>query len=279
MVITALFIALGFAACPSPTTPHTHNWGVWTESTAATCIEPAEETRTCTGNSTHTETRISEGSPALGHDFAGGLACIRADVCGYNYAVGGDGPAGGKIFHIVPAGFTVLGNGSPSAVVGIDVGFDEYTAYYLEVALEDALEDYVPSVWGGFGTLIGNGITTFPSTSAAEHIAAGVIGNGRKDTQIIIAALGTSVVYAARSASEYTTDSGHTDWFLPSLTELILLFGEKSDAGMGSFEGNLWSSSQLDENFGWIWAFYSAGMSNGNNKGMASPYVRAVRAF
>ena len=44
--------------------PHTHIWSGWT--TTATCTEPGEETRNCTANPPHHETRNAD---ALGHDY------------------------------------------------------------------------------------------------------------------------------------------------------------------------------------------------------------------
>ena len=63
--IIALEVIIGFSliACPdgndSGTTPetHTHNWGAWTQTTASTCTTAGEETRTCTLNPAHTETK------------------------------------------------------------------------------------------------------------------------------------------------------------------------------------------------------------------------------
>jgi hypothetical protein len=46
---------------------HTHQWGNWTETTAPTCTEAGIETRTCSLDATHTETRT--GANALGHNF------------------------------------------------------------------------------------------------------------------------------------------------------------------------------------------------------------------
>jgi hypothetical protein len=58
MAITAVIISLGFTACEQPDNPtHTHQWGAWEETKAATCIAPGVETRTCTLNASHKETQ------------------------------------------------------------------------------------------------------------------------------------------------------------------------------------------------------------------------------
>jgi hypothetical protein len=58
----ALVAVIGFtmAACDNGTTPsetHTHDWGDWTVTKAATCTAKGEETRVCTLDATHKETR------------------------------------------------------------------------------------------------------------------------------------------------------------------------------------------------------------------------------
>jgi hypothetical protein len=65
-----LAITLAFAACKSPTGPepgHVHKWGEWKVTTPATCTAAGEETRTCSLDTSHKETR--EGAAALGHDW------------------------------------------------------------------------------------------------------------------------------------------------------------------------------------------------------------------
>jgi hypothetical protein len=46
---------------------HDHQWGEWGETTAPTCAEVGIETRVCTFDATHTETR--DGAAALGHQY------------------------------------------------------------------------------------------------------------------------------------------------------------------------------------------------------------------
>jgi hypothetical protein len=58
-ILTVFAITLiVLAACDNPTKPaHTHDWGNWTQTIAATCTTAGEETRTCTLDPTHTEKR------------------------------------------------------------------------------------------------------------------------------------------------------------------------------------------------------------------------------
>lgn len=58
---------LGAHGHKGPPTGHTHNWGEWHVMLAVTCIAKGEETRTCSRNSTHTETRETPIDPDAHH--------------------------------------------------------------------------------------------------------------------------------------------------------------------------------------------------------------------
>jgi hypothetical protein len=68
---------------------------------------------------------------------------------------------------------------------------------------------------------------------------------------------------------------GKGDWFLPSLEELQLAYQNRVVAGLTS--GNVWSSSQVDENKAWMLNF-SKGQQRARDK-RNSAAVRAIRAF
>ena len=56
VIILAMAVVFAFAACEGPDGPnHTHIWGAWTITTAATCTTQGVETRVCTLNVMHTE--------------------------------------------------------------------------------------------------------------------------------------------------------------------------------------------------------------------------------
>jgi hypothetical protein len=63
--ILAIF-AVVFIGCPTSDGEHTHQWGEWQVITTPTCTTEGEETRTCTIDATHKETRPIA---ALGHDW------------------------------------------------------------------------------------------------------------------------------------------------------------------------------------------------------------------
>ncbi|MCL2065879.1 MAG: DUF1566 domain-containing protein [Treponema sp.] len=265
LVTCSLFIivTLTFTACPSSNDGHNHTPGA-----VATCTTP----QICTDCK---DVIVA----ALGHDEStktvNGLCARTGCTSPLLYTIGDTGPGEGKIFYIADDGFDVEG------YTGTTGSFAGYTAHYLEVAPANASD---PICWGlatlDDNTEIGNGLTTYANDVAADNaISNGIIGNGRKDTQIIIAEMGSSLEYAARSASEYTTDSGHTDWFLPSITEFNLLYQSTSTVSGMPTSGNFWSSSQLDKWQAWYQNFFFCNQQFTAKNSSTSITVRAVRAF
>jgi hypothetical protein len=67
-----LVLSLVFVSCsngtanPDDDPDHDHTWGAWTVTTPATCTAQGTETRVCTRNESHTETRAIT---ALGHSW------------------------------------------------------------------------------------------------------------------------------------------------------------------------------------------------------------------
>ena len=173
------------------------------------------------------------------------------------YSLGDTGPGGGKIFYRSETGFTMTDNG--------------LLCHYLEAASSD---QGTYAEWGGYGTTI-TGITNILSTSDAE---ASRIGNGRKNTQLIVTYLaGTSETGRAAQLCKSYTGGGCTDWFLPSLGELKQLYNNSSSVGNMTPNVYYWSSSQYDSNGAWPQSFFS-GYQDFIAK-FNTIYVRAIRAF
>jgi hypothetical protein len=63
--IIAIMAVIGIAliACDDGEDTHTHTWGNWTQTTAPTCTDAGVETRTCTLDATHKETRAIAVNP------------------------------------------------------------------------------------------------------------------------------------------------------------------------------------------------------------------------
>jgi hypothetical protein len=157
--------------------------------------------------------------------------------------------------------------------MGFTMTDDSLIAYYLEAAPSD---QSASAQWGGYGTLTA-GVSTF-TTNPPTSVEL-TIGDGRKNTQLIVSHLNT-IPETGRAAQLCISfiSGGKSDWFLPSLGELsqLYLFNSANSNACGMVN-NYWSSSQLLSGFAWY-----QNVSNGNhyigNKGLTF-YVRAIRAF
>ena len=160
---------------------------------------------------------------------------------GVSYEVGDTGPGGGVVFH--------------------DKGSYSDNWRYLEAAPSDQSTGIV---WGGYGTELGVGETG--------------VGTGKSNTDTILAALGTGTGTAAGLCHSLVLGSC-TDWFLPSLGELTLMYQQKSL--LGDFEGIwYWSSSELDYSADWY--ARELRIDTGDITGLrkdSTAYVRAIRSF
>jgi formylglycine-generating enzyme required for sulfatase activity len=92
IIAMVAIIGFSFTACGAGNgngeTVHTHQWGAWTQATAPTCTTAGEETRVCSLDADHTETRTVD---ALGHDYGGWitqttrtLTIVEKGVCSHD---------------------------------------------------------------------------------------------------------------------------------------------------------------------------------------------------
>ena len=127
--------------------------------------------------------------------------------------------------------------------------------------LEAAPIDQATSVWGCYGSEI----------SGADGTA---VGTGAANTADIVAGCAGANT-AAKIADAYALN-GYTDWYLPSMDELNLLYAQKDVVG-GLALSNYWSSSETNSNNAWNQNFNNGSPYN-YGKNFTLP-VRAVRAF
>jgi len=160
---------------------------------------------------------------------------------GKTYSLGDSGPADGIIFY----------------------DKKEYTNGWRYLEAAPAGTEFITE-WGSYKYVAGTDI---------------VVGSGKRNTEIIVAALEENGNAAQLCAN--LDVNGHKDWFLPSMGELDLIYKNLKMMGLGSFKDNwYWSSSASDYGSIAAWAqkFSDGSRNDYNHKGNAF-LVRAVRAF
>jgi len=157
------------------------------------------------------------------------------------YKIGSIGPGGGWIFYV-----------------------DLYNQYPDFTYLEAAPTEMNSLPWC-------NNSTSIP---AVAGWASKAVGKGQANTT---AMLGVCSSGAANAADLYLTAT-KSDWFLPSLGELQLMYDNLLQAGVGDFTGNYyWSSTENYGYYAWIQTFVTGDQSYSNKT--TTNRVHPVRAF
>jgi len=169
------------------------------------------------------------------------------------YSIGDTGPAGGLIFFVNP-----------------DSGADGWT--YLEAA--PASTEWTNKQWGANGTFITTEITTGSGRDNTDNIVAWLDSN-TDDTSGDV----TNKTDRAAYLCDALTYNDYSDWFLPSLDELILMYDNLHAQGAGGFSGAYyWSSSNDTINSSNGYSFSSDSIFSAP-KTLSTIRVRAIRAF
>jgi hypothetical protein len=109
------------------------------------------------------------------------------------------------------------------------------------------------------------------------------IGSGAENTKIIVAKLlpdDPNGIFAAKLSADYSVKEDgvlYSDWYLPSKTELNLLFQKKDLVG-GFLNRNYWSSTEYKTNSVWI-QYFGDGRQRISNSESYANVVRPIRAF
>jgi len=159
------------------------------------------------------------------------------------YKVGDTGPAGGFIFY--------------------DKGNNSGGWRYLEAANRDAGS----VVWGNNEHIIGK--------------MGDEIGTGKQNTQTIInTMMEKGENYPAAMVCRQYSQGGYSDWFLPSKSELNLMYWNLKQKELGDFRSGWYWSSSLRDGYNGAWAqrFSDGSQSNYGYNGEAGN-ARAIRAF
>ena len=161
-------------------------------------------------------------------------------------------------FTTLPVGQAGPGGG----IVFFDKGNSTGGWQYLETALSDQSTGIV---WGCNGTSI-------PGT---QH----TIGSGETNTSLIVAGC-NEASFAAKLCNDLVS-GGQSDWFLPSIDELNLMYKNLHTNNQGNFNPSAyyWSSTEGGPNFAWVFGFSSGDAYYGGAKDHTGNNLRAVRAF
>ncbi|MCX6153789.1 MAG: hypothetical protein NT007_06500 [Candidatus Kapabacteria bacterium] len=101
------------------------------------------------------------------------------------------------------------------------------------------------------------------------------VGTGQSNTSAIVAIYANGN-YAAKLCDQLTL-GGYSDWYLPSIDELMLLYAQRNI--IGGFSGSYWSSTEADLSDAWQKDFNSATPSSFIVKDFYYFKVRAIRSF
>ena len=187
--------------------------------------------------------------PGLKRAWSFSQDAVTADMTLYakwdTIGIGNNGPAGGYVFY--------------------DKGYYSNDWRYLEVSPSNT--ETMATVWGSNEIRIG--------TEESDGI-----GLGAANTVKIVESL-RGGVYAAKICSDLVVvhnGVSYDDWYLPSKTELNLLYQASKSNNAGNFSRNFyWSSSENSTNTAWGQYFYSGQLDAILKNRMG--FVRAIRAF
>jgi Bacterial Ig-like domain (group 3)/MBG domain (YGX type)/Lectin C-type domain len=182
-----------------------------------------------------------------------GNTCEYGGTC----AIGDVAPGGGYVFYVSATTINVA--------AGISTG-----GIYLATG---------PQTWSG-GSIDPNASFGCGSTNIAGTSVA--VGSGAENTRLINAGCATAGI-ASRLAADSTAE-GFTDWFIPSIDELTLIYNNLKVNSLSNLQSlNYWSSTQgTSSAYGKDWWFGSgavSGETDKNNSAGSNMYVRPIRAF
>jgi len=112
--------------------------------------------------------------------------------------------------------------------------------------------------------------------SAPAGACGRVIGAGYQNTADIVLGCPEEGI-AARLCYDLEMN-GYSDWFLPSIDELLLMYTNLHSKGLGSFDDNFYWSSTQDKYGSWVVSFRYGSKSN-QERDKNTIRTRAVRAF
>jgi hypothetical protein len=187
----------------------------------------------------------------------------------------GEGLSAGTTYTLTVIAF--LGEDMASESVEFDLDF----ILALGIYYEGGLIFYLDGAGGGLVAAQSDQSTgiqwrelTDPSLSGATSTG---FGTGQSNTDLIVNEFGSGI-YAAKICDDLDLE-GYNDWFLPSSSELSLMYQNLKVSGIGDFaDWVYWSSSEYDTSYEAKTVYFATG-TVGYDEMYEAYYVRAVRAF
>jgi hypothetical protein len=228
--------------------------------------------------------RIGQRGPAGGFVFYDNepAPVSQAAPVAQTYTVGQNGPAGGLTFYdnepkVILAAAPV--NTSVTYKVG-DKGPAGGTIFYINPSATDGwryLEAAPASTESKVAWSTLSRVTDVKGTNID-------IGTGKQNTQLIVTySLNNGVSCRAAMVCDNLRSGGYDDWFLPSKSELNLMFVYLKEAGIGGFKGDYyWSSSVNDNGYVWTQQFNNGSQQDSysfSGESRSEQLVRAIRQF
>ena len=259
----ALFAAIGFSmiSCDDGSGDnqvHTCKFGNWTEKTAATCTKAAVEAKTCSCGKEETQPSLTK--LAFGHDWdwdnytsGSGLRECQRTECTDTAGIGDTGPAGGIIFYATEFDFYTGTTAADNTTVKRN---------YLETWISNE----TAATWGPSSFVVEDVRQVFDEDNPTKWI-----GYGRRNTKIIVTALGSDTLNRAARLCDNARHAEFDDWFLPSIDELNELHKIRGEHGIPN-TGVYWSSSEFSTTA-------NAGTRNFSNDNVHSSGIKAVSSF
>jgi len=120
--------------------------------------------------------------------------------------------------------------------------------------------------WDGVSTCTGSRSGLSWNNGTSNYITTGISGNttGKSNSAALAVLVDAGAAYVAAQYCESLNINGKTDWYLPALTELNVLYNNRASLRNFELTGNIyWSSTENDNAYAWFERF-SDGMQNYN---------------